>query len=204
MAKLRMHNDITLDIMQAVTVSLGKKLRAFSQTTCAAFATKELHREYNARVRREAKEAANKVRAGASSSHPTNIGAPADVDFANTTASGPSGVQLGPQASPSGIETNLQAGPSGVEASTQARVPKRRYKTFNLNTFKCHFLGYYVETIRYYGTSDSYSSEPVRSWCLPLPFQQLIFTQGRTGTPFTQGSIFSYQSQRFYQADDAN
>ncbi|KIM75847.1 hypothetical protein PILCRDRAFT_98847 [Piloderma croceum F 1598] len=72
MAKLRMHNDITLDIMQAATVALGKRLRLlhrkFSQTTCSAFATKELHREYNARLRREVKQSAKKVRGKAAGS----------------------------------------------------------------------------------------------------------------------------------------
>jgi len=42
LAKLHMHNDLTLDIMDAATVSLGKKLHEFSQKTCPAFETKEL------------------------------------------------------------------------------------------------------------------------------------------------------------------
>jgi hypothetical protein len=37
----------------------------------------------------------------------------------------------------------------------------RRSKTFNLNTYKIHALGDYVATIRQYGTTDSYSTEPV-------------------------------------------
>jgi hypothetical protein len=38
---------------------------------------------------------------------------------------------------------------------------KRKPKSFNLNTYKFHALGDYVETIRMYGTTDSYSTEPV-------------------------------------------
>ena len=37
----------------------------------------------------------------------------------------------------------------------------RKPKGFNLNTYKFHSLGDYVETIRMYGTTDSYSTEPV-------------------------------------------
>jgi hypothetical protein len=42
-------------------------------------------------------------------------------------------------------------------------LPKnsQRTKTFNFQTYKFHALGDYVSTIRRYGTSDSYSSEPV-------------------------------------------
>jgi len=52
LAKCRIHHDKTLEVMDAVTRSLGELLRTFSQDTCSAFATKELRREYNARVRR--------------------------------------------------------------------------------------------------------------------------------------------------------
>jgi hypothetical protein len=39
----------------------------------------------------------------------------------------------------------------------------RRLKTFNLDTFKLHSLGDYADIIRQLGTTDSYSTEPVRS-----------------------------------------
>ena len=39
----------------------------------------------------------------------------------------------------------------------------RSSKVLNLQTFKYHSLGDYVETIRQYGTTDSYSTEPVRT-----------------------------------------
>lgn len=42
----------------------------------------------------------------------------------------------------------------------------RKRKTFNLNTYKNHSLGDYVQTIRMYGTTDSYSTEPVSSFYL--------------------------------------
>jgi hypothetical protein len=42
----------------------------------------------------------------------------------------------------------------------------RKRKFFNLNTYKTHSLGDYVRTIRMYGTTDSYSTEPVSSFYL--------------------------------------
>ena len=40
-------------------------------------------------------------------------------------------------------------------------ITARRAKTFNLDTYKYHSLGDYAEHIRQYGTTDSYSTEPV-------------------------------------------
>jgi hypothetical protein len=136
LAKLRMHNDRTLDIMQAVTVSLGDELRRFSQTTCSAFATKELHREYNARIRREASTAAKKSHGAAGPSDRANQASPTEMDLLGSLVSDPPPVQTG--------------------------LSGKCLKTFNLSTFKGHSLGDYVDTIRHYGTSDSYSTEPVR------------------------------------------
>lgn len=67
LAKLRMHHEQTLQIMDAVTVSVGEKLRRFTLDTCASFATKELPREYNSRLRRQAAKASSKrqVKTGA-------------------------------------------------------------------------------------------------------------------------------------------
>ena len=41
-------------------------------------------------------------------------------------------------------------------------IATRRTKTFNLATYKYHSLGDYVEHIKQYGTTDSYSTERVR------------------------------------------
>jgi hypothetical protein len=89
LAKLRMHNDCTLDVMQTVTVSLGNKLRRFSQVTCSAFATKELQREYNARVRREARTAAKKSHGTAGASNPTNQASPTEMDPSDSLVNDP-------------------------------------------------------------------------------------------------------------------
>jgi hypothetical protein len=46
-------------------------------------------------------------------------------------------------------------------APLAAAPPSSNLKVFNLVTFKLHALGDYVRTIRWFGTSDSYSTQPV-------------------------------------------
>jgi hypothetical protein len=48
-------------------------------------------------------------------------------------------------------------------------------KAFNLNTYKHHSLGDVVDAIRRYGTTDSYSTEPVRFSAVSMPW--LIIAQ---------------------------
>ncbi|KIK35174.1 hypothetical protein CY34DRAFT_56217, partial [Suillus luteus UH-Slu-Lm8-n1] len=110
LAKLRMHSDLTLDIMDHVTSTLGQQFRQFKATVCDAYETYELGQEVRARAQRCAKKAANQT-AGRKGTQPT------------------------------------------------PRSAKRR-KVFNLQTYKFHALGDYVSTIRRFGTSDSYSTEP--------------------------------------------
>lgn len=55
LAKLRLHTDLTLDILDQNTTLLGKFLREFLQKTSSAFDTKELPREADARKRKKAK-----------------------------------------------------------------------------------------------------------------------------------------------------
>jgi len=51
LAKLRMHSDLTLGVMDEVTSSLGKAFRHFQGKVCPAYNPKELPREANARRR---------------------------------------------------------------------------------------------------------------------------------------------------------
>ncbi|RXW14335.1 hypothetical protein EST38_g11521 [Candolleomyces aberdarensis] len=55
LAKLRLHTDVTLDILDDLTTLLGKKFRQFVARICDQVETRELPREYQARKRREAK-----------------------------------------------------------------------------------------------------------------------------------------------------
>lgn len=52
-AKLRMHTDLSLDILESWTSTLGEDARAFVSLTCAEFKTRELEKEYEARKRAE-------------------------------------------------------------------------------------------------------------------------------------------------------
>lgn len=56
LAKLRMHTDETLAILDAATSSLGEQLRDFADVTCSTFDTYELPREAEARRRKASKK----------------------------------------------------------------------------------------------------------------------------------------------------
>jgi len=56
LAKLRMHTDITLSILDKETVRIGTEFRAFAAKTCTSFKTRELRREAEARKRRHLKK----------------------------------------------------------------------------------------------------------------------------------------------------
>ena len=50
---------------------------------------------------------------------------------------------------------------SSATATASTSQVTRRPKTFNLQTYKVHALGDYLSSIRKFGTTDSYSTEPV-------------------------------------------
>lgn len=56
LAKLRQHTDHTLAILDNLTSTLGDQLRSFVKNTCSKFDTKELAREYQARMRCQARK----------------------------------------------------------------------------------------------------------------------------------------------------
>lgn len=47
------------------------------------------------------------------------------------------------------------------EKTAVQKASSRKPKQLNLKTYKYHSLGDYVETIRRFGTTDSYSTQPV-------------------------------------------
>jgi hypothetical protein len=49
LAKLRMHTDITLDLLDSITSILGRELHRFRQSVCSAYSTKDLPKEKAAR-----------------------------------------------------------------------------------------------------------------------------------------------------------
>ena len=137
LAKLRMHTDPTLDILDNVTTEMGAEFRKFTDKTCSAFDTQELPREAAARKRRNLKKnVKGRKRLGDSTPEPS-------MDPSMNAAEDPDGP-----------------------------LPKK----FNLQTYKYHSLGDYANTIRRFGTSDSFSTEPVSrilytSWSSLTTFQ---------------------------------
>jgi hypothetical protein len=169
LAKLRMHNDCTLAVLDTLTVSLGKRLRNFTLQTCPAFQTKELRREVDARVRREARKSASKAGGGIPSHINISAEQPTvrqqlsvntqDVDMPGSSNLVHPSSDLVPDPTAAHQRSVCEAGHAPV--NTHPRVAGRRRKTFNLSTYALHSLGDYANTIRQFGTTDSFSTEAV-------------------------------------------
>lgn len=56
LAKLRLHTDQSLDLLEALTIEFGRLMRQFRDVTCSQFTTMELPRETAARSRSEAQK----------------------------------------------------------------------------------------------------------------------------------------------------
>ncbi|KAG2119467.1 uncharacterized protein F5147DRAFT_564447, partial [Suillus discolor] len=61
LAKLWMHSDLTINIMDQVTSAVGGQFRNFKAQVCSAYNTQELCQEVEARTQRHAKRAAKQV-----------------------------------------------------------------------------------------------------------------------------------------------
>ncbi|RDB23027.1 hypothetical protein Hypma_009855 [Hypsizygus marmoreus] len=229
LAKLRLHHDLTLGILDQETTVLPELLRHFQSQTCAAFNTKELPRETEARQRRKAakgRKNPNSVTSAAS----TNATEPGKRKASPTKQSGQARVTALPDCDsvvppiPSKSPSNLERPENGSITMPSSQAHRRntrksgsntrtvmespmdlmqedqpgtshsqpkasshsqtagehdpssstqhsgdtpapaamgsKIKKFNLNTYKAHALGDYVATIKRYGTTDSYSTEP--------------------------------------------
>ncbi|KIK14841.1 hypothetical protein PISMIDRAFT_79551, partial [Pisolithus microcarpus 441] len=71
LVKLRMHTDETLNILEHVTWDLGNRLRSFADETCSAFSTRELQRETESHMIRQAR-----LKGGSSARFQINAAAP--------------------------------------------------------------------------------------------------------------------------------
>jgi hypothetical protein len=174
LAKLRLHNDFTLDILDSEARALGQQLCDFNNTTCSAFVTRELPREYKARIRRNAKNTTairpsrNDVNNANITQTPTTILADRQPPIVTITDSSDSANDMSqpppPRSDVAERERLLSAIPAGVPTQTGPPLCSntRQLKTLNLNTYKIHALGDYVTAIKTYGTTDSYTTETVR------------------------------------------
>jgi len=68
-AKLRMHTDMTLSLLDSVTTILGQELRRFRRTVCSAYATKDLPKEAAARERKKQRDQAKTAKNNTSDTH---------------------------------------------------------------------------------------------------------------------------------------
>ncbi|KAJ7732533.1 hypothetical protein B0H16DRAFT_1770162 [Mycena metata] len=129
-AKLRMHTDPgTLTHFAKLTPELGRLMRDFEKTTCAAYETFELPRETAARGRREQRAAEAKAAAAG-----TAVADPASI--------------------PAIVPAAAAAAPALPTKSTSSKK-----KTLNLNTYKFHAMGDYPSTIPLFGPTDIYSTQ---------------------------------------------
>jgi hypothetical protein len=143
LAKLRMHSDLTLEILDKLTTDLGDRFREFKAKVCPAYKTQELDREVDSRSRRQTKEASKRAEKGKAK--------------ANVVARGTAARNTEEGAYTNGQEITSSKEPQDVPIPKQSR----RRKSFNFQTYKFHSLGDYVASIRQFGTTDSYSTEPV-------------------------------------------
>jgi hypothetical protein len=130
LAKMRLHSDDTIILLDRSLRRLGSQLRKFSSFTCSAFRTFELPGETAARHRKQ---------------H------------------------------------------SGFESQPSVKATGPRPKSFNLFTYKLHALGDYVQSIRRFGTTDSYTTQIVSASALFKNIDHsLTLDAGRVGAPSYQ------------------
>ena len=149
LAKLRQHTDLSLDVLKSVTVQLGNLLRNFQEKTCTAYDTQELKREATARIHKTAKKMSTtkaKTETKTKTSNSQAIASPSKVVVSDTVS-----LSLSP----------LPGKPAS--SSPKKEIKSKLRRTLNLNTYKDHSLGDYVDSIRRNGTIDSYSTEIVNS-----------------------------------------
>jgi hypothetical protein len=143
LAKLRIHSETTLSVLDETFKQLSRQLCRFRDFTCAAFTTLELPKEKATRDHKAAHEC-------------------------------------------SGLN-NPDIGSSGWKA-----------KKFNLSTYKFHAMGDYLQSIRLFGTTDSFTSQIVGErllyYCLLISIWSLA---GRVGTQSIEGLLSINKSIRY-------
>jgi hypothetical protein len=75
-----------------------------------------------------------------------------------------------PTPASSSSSTQVAANATDHSSGPTLKAPKknaRKPKSLNLDTYTYHALGDYVTTIRQFGTTDSYSTQPVSLWLVP-------------------------------------
>jgi hypothetical protein len=109
--------------------------------------------------------------------------------FANETCSSYETFELPREAA---ARQRRQSKKPQVNVSDADPKPRRR-KTFHMNTYKHHALGDYVETIRNYGTCDSYSTELVcKFFFVDRQLRTYSYFSGRVGASHIEIAVSSH------------
>lgn len=141
-------------MLNSLTTELRDTLREFVIKTCSKFNTKELSREYQSQMWREAKRKGKK---GAGKAAAKGNGAANEVQLP-VDGEGVTEGRLEDDDPPTQPQKTLGKGSSAA----------RKHKTLNLNTYKFHSLGDVVSTIHIFGTTDSYSTQIVSRRYFPV------------------------------------
>jgi hypothetical protein len=198
LAKLRMHSDSTLLLLEELTTEFGQLIRQFRDLTCAQFKTVELPRETAARKRRHAKQHSATSSAVPNSSLTSACASNPNIDLAscNVAASAPLPAANTSLPSPAATASNPSQGQPPVPS------PQGKRRGLNLFTVKLHFLGDYVRHIRLFGTTDSYSTQLVCSYQFkPSQTNNCIPTTGRTCPSTCEAALWPHKQKECNPAD---
>jgi hypothetical protein len=146
LAKLAMHTERTLKLLEAETTRLGSLLRLFRDVVCPAYDTKETPSEKDKRYRAAVRRAAK--------------GGQANATTTNSVVPGANSSSVKP-------------------------------KTLNLNTYKIHALGDYVDHIRQFGCTRNFSTQLVRvsSLFIRRRINAIHLITGRSSTQKEEATI---------------
>jgi hypothetical protein len=185
LAKLRIHTDSSLTLLEKLTVEFGQLLRKFRDITCSTFSTVELRNRREIHTKSTGNElsafptSVNALIQGTGPAAPaTSSEAAARSRLATQHLKDPLAAEgCDSENSPAQAEkllagTGKYAFKLGLyfsvcdAASEQSRGSRttrsgRKPMVLNLHTIKLHFLGDYVQHIRTFGTTDSYSTQLV-------------------------------------------
>lgn len=192
-AKLRMHTDSTLKLLDEWNTAFGRLIRRFERST-KDVKTVETPAEVAARNRRYESETAKSsfparlpVTPNTIPPIPLRLPASTTPSAASTlsadAATPPKSIPLAP------VRHHLSA------TSKKARTSGPQVKKFSLTTFKLHNRGHYVSAIRRAGTSDVWSTAIVRVslFCVNNLSYPILLSSGRSISQICQAMVSSHK-----------
>jgi hypothetical protein len=157
LAKLRMHTDSTLQGLDNATTAIGHELRFFREWSRSSFTVKELPSEATARKRRKRRAQTPQLEV---TSTPTATGPTSNSSPAVAIPAAAASTSTATTTTSASIHIPRASAGTATAEHNRFNVPVK-VKILNLFTYKLHALGDYVQTIRLFGTTDSYSTQTV-------------------------------------------